>query len=94
MKRNIEDPADKAGLQCLTNNTKSFITYQTTPMRIPIVELSECVFCGVCEEVAPTVFRISDAGFVVVIDLPRYPEIEIEEARRGCPTDCIYWVET
>ncbi|UCD33536.1 MAG: ferredoxin [Desulfobacterales bacterium] len=63
-------------------------------MKIPVVELSECVLCGVCEIVAPAVFSISDAGFVVVIDLPKYPEIEVEEARRGCPTGCIYWDET
>jgi ferredoxin len=62
-------------------------------MKIPVVDLSQCDFCGICEEVAPSVFRISDAGFVMVIDLPTYPEDEVDEAIKNCPTDCIYWDE-
>ena len=62
-------------------------------MRRPVVELSECILCGVCEEVAPAIFRICDAGFVVVAELPIYPEAEVEEAGRYCPADCIYWQE-
>ena len=64
---------------------------KTNPMKIPVVELSECTLCGICEEVAPSVFRIVDAGFVVIVDLPNYPEIEVEEAIKNCPVDCIYW---
>jgi len=63
-------------------------------MKIPVVELSDCNLCGVCEEVAPSVFRIADTGFVVVADLPVYPEDEVEEAIKNCPEDCIYWEET
>jgi ferredoxin len=63
-------------------------------MKIPVVELSDCTLCGVCEEVAPSVFRIVDAGFVVIADLSSYPEIEVEEAIKNCPTGCIYWDET
>ena len=62
-------------------------------MKTPVVELSECILCGVCEDVAPSVFRISDAGFVVVADLPEYPEPEVDEAIKNCPADCIYWEE-
>ena len=60
-------------------------------MKIPVVELSECILCGVCEDVAPSVFRVSEAGFVVVFDLPKYPESEVDEAIKNCPADCIYW---
>jgi ferredoxin len=62
-------------------------------MRVPVVELSECSLCGVCVEVAPSVFRISDAGYVAVADLPVYPESEVDEAIKNCPEDCIYWEE-
>lgn len=62
-------------------------------MKTPVVELSECSLCGVCVEVVPSVFRISDAGYVVVVDLPVYPEDEVDEAIKNCPEDCIYWEE-
>ena len=62
-------------------------------MRVPVVELSDCSLCGVCAEVAPSVFRISDAGYIVVADLPVYPEAGVEEAIKNCPEDCIYWEE-
>ena len=62
-------------------------------MKIPVVELSECTLCGVCEEVAPSVFQINEAGYVVITDLSSYPENEVEEAIKNCPADCIYWDE-
>ncbi|MFC1515893.1 ferredoxin [Thermodesulfobacteriota bacterium] len=60
-------------------------------MKIPVVELSDCILCGVCEEVAPSVFQINEVGFVEVAELPVYPEFEVEDAIRACPTNCIYW---
>ncbi|MCK4984072.1 MAG: ferredoxin, partial [Desulfobacterales bacterium] len=30
-------------------------------MNVPIVELSECIVCGVCVETCPQVFRLNDA---------------------------------
>jgi ferredoxin len=42
-------------------------------MKIAVVELSECTLCGVCEEAAPLVFRVTDAGYIEVIELPSYP---------------------
>ena len=62
-------------------------------MKVPGVELSECTLCGICEEVAPSVFRITDAGFVVITELSNYPENDVEEAIKNCPADCIYWEE-
>lgn len=60
-------------------------------MKIPVVDLSQCDLCGICEAVAPSVFRINDSGYVVVIDLPTYPEEDVDEAIKNCPADCIYW---
>jgi ferredoxin len=42
---------------------------------------------------APTVFRLNDSGLVEVIDLPEYPEEEVDEVIKNCPCDCIKWEE-
>jgi ferredoxin len=62
-------------------------------MKIPVVDLSECILCGVCEAGCPEVFRINDAGYVEVAELSDYPEAEAEEAVKNCPKDCIFWEE-
>jgi ferredoxin len=63
-------------------------------MKTPTVELSECIKCGVCVELCLEVFRMNDAGYVNVIDLPDYPENEVNDAIKYCPVDCIYWDES
>jgi ferredoxin len=60
-------------------------------MKIPIVELSDCILCGVCTEACPTVFKLNETGYIEVIQLSSYPEDEVNEAVKNCPTDCIYW---
>jgi ferredoxin len=62
-------------------------------MKIPVVELSECILCEVCMEACPSVFQLNDAGYIEVADLSVYPETEVEEAIKNCPADCIYWSE-
>lgn len=62
-------------------------------MKIPVVELSECILCGICEEVCPSVFHLLDLGYVQVSDLDEYPEDEVDDAIRNCPSDCIVWEE-
>lgn len=62
-------------------------------MKYPLVELSECIRCGVCEEVCPEVFHLTDTGYVAVADLSEYPEKAVDEAIKNCPADCIYWEE-
>ena len=62
-------------------------------MKKPSVELSDCISCGVCVEVSPEVFRLNDAGYIEVTELETYPQNEVNEAIKYCPTDCIYWVE-
>ncbi len=60
-------------------------------MKYPIVELSDCISCGVCLEICPDVFRMNDAGFVEVIELAEYPESDVNDAIKYCPVDCIFW---
>ena len=62
-------------------------------MKIPVVELSDCIRCDVCVEVCPLVFRKNDAGYVEVADLTEYPEPDVEEAIKNCPADCVAWAE-
>jgi ferredoxin len=62
-------------------------------MKIPVIELGECVDCDACIEVCPAVFTRNDAGYIEVIELPEYLEEELEEAIKNCPADCITWEE-
>ena len=62
-------------------------------MKAPVIELSECIVCGVCVEACPEVFRMNAAGYVEVIDLSSYPEAGVNEAIKNCPADCIAWLE-
>ena len=63
-------------------------------MKIPVVDLSECILCGICIEVSPTVFKMNDTGFIEVLQSDNYPEDEVDEAIKNCPTNCIYWEES
>ena len=55
------------------------------------VDLSDCKLCEVCVAACPDVFRINDAGYIEVADLDDYPDAEVAEAIKNCPTDCISW---
>ena len=57
----------------------------------PVVELSDCILCGVCESVCPRVFHLTEAGYVAVLEMEAYPEEEVDEAIKNCPAQCIYW---
>ena len=63
-------------------------------MKRPVVELSDCILCGVCEDVCPEVFKINDAGYVEVSEMADYPFDEVQEAMIDCPANCIYWEES
>jgi len=60
-------------------------------MKRPSIELSECIRCGICVEVSPAVFSINQSGYVMIADLDRYPESDVDEAIKYCPADCIFW---
>jgi len=60
-------------------------------MKTPVVELGDCILCGICIEVSPSVFKLSSAGYIEISELPVYPETEVDEAIKNCPADCISW---
>ncbi len=63
-------------------------------MKIPIVDLSECVLCGVCVDVAPEIFRLNSSGFIEVLESPDYDRPDVADAMKHCPASCISWEET
>ena len=60
-------------------------------MKAPVIELSECIVCGVCIEACCEVFRMNEASYVEVIEMSTYPETDVNDAIKNCPMDCIYW---
>jgi len=60
-------------------------------MKIPVVELSECILCDVCVEVCPEVFIHNPADYIEVAELENYPEISVNDAMKNCPARCIHW---
>ena len=60
-------------------------------MKHPVVDLSECILCGVCIEVEPDVFQMNEVGYIEVVAMDRYPEKAVDEAIKNCPVDCIHW---
>jgi ferredoxin len=63
-------------------------------MKAPVIDLSECVLCGVCIDVCPSVFKMNDAGYVEVAELEDYPEEDVLSAVKHCPVSCIVVDET
>jgi len=61
------------------------------PVKIPVLDMAECVRCEICVELAPHAFQINDAGFVEVLPLDDYSDENIHEAIKNCPKDCIIW---
>jgi ferredoxin len=62
-------------------------------MQVPVVELSDCIVCGVCVEACPEVFKLNAAGYIEVIELKRCPPESVNAAIKNCPTSCISWQE-
>jgi ferredoxin len=62
--------------------------------RVPAIDRSECIDCDSCVEVCPKLFRRNEeTGIIEVADLQDYPEDEVHEAIKMCPSGCISWVE-
>ena len=61
------------------------------PVKRPTVDLGRCTLCLGCVAVCPEVFRLSDAGYIEIVEMDVYPEAEVDEAIMYCPEDCISW---
>ena len=63
-------------------------------MKAPVVELSDCIRCGICAEVCPLVFFLNEANFIQIKELTCYPISEVDEAIKNCPEKCIFWQDS
>jgi ferredoxin len=49
-----------------------------------------CIGCGMCPNVCPGVFHMTDANVAEAIEaIPPEAEAQVHEARDSCPTDAI-----
>jgi ferredoxin len=62
-------------------------------MKIPVIDLCDCEDCEACLDLCPSVFRRNDLGHIEIIELPEYPQEEVEECIKNCRTQCISWEE-
>lgn len=56
-----------------------------------VVNRDNCIGCGACEALCPSVFRLDDEGVSTVIceDYEKVNKDEVMEAVEGCPTSAI-----
>jgi ferredoxin len=59
--------------------------------RVPYVKRRDCISCGVCVRVLPSVFRLDDGGMAEVYDPEGADEVSIQQVIDLCPVTCIYW---
>ena len=51
---------------------------------------SNCIGCGLCPNVCPGVFYMTDENVAQAVDvIPAEMEAQVQEARDSCPTDAI-----
>ncbi|MCB2186094.1 MAG: ferredoxin [Deltaproteobacteria bacterium] len=63
-------------------------------MKKPDIDLAACNLCLGCFVVCPDVFRLQAAGgYLEVVELPSYPDKEVQEAINICPRGAIAWKE-
>jgi ferredoxin len=60
-------------------------------MKKPVVEISDCIRCGICVDVCPSVFFLNEVNFIQITELTLYPVSEVDEAIKNCPAKCIFW---
>ena len=60
-------------------------------MKRPVIDMDQCILCGLCPDVSPSVFIMNDLGFISIAELDEYPEDEVDEDIKNCPKDCIRW---
>jgi ferredoxin len=64
-----------------------------TMIRIPVVDQTLCISCGLCSEIAANTFELDENNLSHVIDPQGDPEELIQEAIDSCPVDAISWQE-
>lgn len=62
--------------------------------KIPEVDQTLCISCGLCPEIAPHTFELDENDLAQVIDPEGDPEDVIQEAIDSCPVEAISWQET
>jgi ferredoxin len=58
----------------------------------PVYVDNQCIYCGLCDEIAPSVFRkVAGDYYAVVYHQPSTPEelIACADAIESCPYECI-----
>ena len=55
----------------------------------------ECIGCGLCPEICPEVFEMTDTGFAAATkeEVPQEVEESAEEAKESCPVSAIEYAE-
>jgi len=62
-------------------------------MRVPDIEISECIDCMGCLEICPAVFFYNEAGYIQIVQSDDYPQALVNEAIYSCPARCISWAD-
>lgn len=60
-------------------------------MKIAFVEAENCISCGLCISLCPSVFRFDSSGKSECFEHTGAAEAEIQSAIDGCPVQCIRW---
>jgi len=65
---------------------------EKTVKRFPVIDSADCSLCQGCVAVEPDVFYFDEnSGRIVVRELAEYPLVQVDEAIKNCPRDCISW---
>jgi len=84
-----------AGVAGLRRSQKGRRRRRTKSMsdKIPVVDRTTCIGCGLCAEVAPHTFELDSELLSRVINPGGDPEEAVQEAIDGCPVAAISWEE-
>ena len=58
-------------------------------MTPPSIDISKCILCEICVEIAPDIFHLNEAGYIEVKEQDTYSVNKIHMAKINCPQQCI-----